>query len=551
MKVICDNCGAMYQIPDEKLVKPVNKATCRQCGHRMLIPRPRRGADPDERTLVTSVPPTPSPPPLRGHMRGPATTPLHEDERTMPTGARVDQTRWVRNELPGNADALSAQPSLAPRQSHLAAVTLNPLSGSAPTERVPAHGGAGSASIKLTAQPASQQRPDRSQAAPPSAPAPPPAPGLEAKVTEAMIDDKPEVEPPSRKKSKRNKSAKHDPSGDLGLALMGTLVALLGIGLLGITSVIDAAGVMYWPMMLTSLIATAVSVGATVTTVMVLLTGSRGRKPAKKGLAVVLGIVAALLLGGWPVAGRVVMDSSTSTVAAFNEFMASSRPMSGTLHPKPVPPPADPTVGAEGDVPAPDAGLPDEAVGDGTADDLVPPPVDGVADVVDPGASDGGTSTTEANNGTAERSTQNRVTPRDNGRSRVISAPPADPVPRTEPTDAEELDLEGFGLEDETPAAVKSNLPATPPLAAIDVLIKSNVKVKKCFYDEGRRAGALPDKVDMRLTIKANGDATGISMRQKKFQGSDLEGCLIRAVRGISFPTSQDGTTLTFPFVLK
>ena len=46
MKVICDNCGAMYKIPDAKLVKPVNKATCRQCGHRMLIPRPRLDVDP-------------------------------------------------------------------------------------------------------------------------------------------------------------------------------------------------------------------------------------------------------------------------------------------------------------------------------------------------------------------------------------------------------------------------------------------------------------------------------------------------------------------------
>ena len=37
--VICDNCRAVYKIPDEKLVKPVT-TTCRQCGHRMLIPGP-------------------------------------------------------------------------------------------------------------------------------------------------------------------------------------------------------------------------------------------------------------------------------------------------------------------------------------------------------------------------------------------------------------------------------------------------------------------------------------------------------------------------------
>ena len=80
MKVICDNCRAVYKIPDEKLVKPVNKATCRQCGHRMLIPRPRVDADPDERTLVTAVPPTPAPaPPRTAFDDDPPTNPMGKD----------------------------------------------------------------------------------------------------------------------------------------------------------------------------------------------------------------------------------------------------------------------------------------------------------------------------------------------------------------------------------------------------------------------------------------------------------------------------------------
>lgn len=40
MRVICDNCGAQYKIPAQKLVKEVNKATCRKCGHKMHIQRP-------------------------------------------------------------------------------------------------------------------------------------------------------------------------------------------------------------------------------------------------------------------------------------------------------------------------------------------------------------------------------------------------------------------------------------------------------------------------------------------------------------------------------
>ena len=40
MRVVCENCGATYKIPDSKLVKEVNKATCRKCGFRMMIRRP-------------------------------------------------------------------------------------------------------------------------------------------------------------------------------------------------------------------------------------------------------------------------------------------------------------------------------------------------------------------------------------------------------------------------------------------------------------------------------------------------------------------------------
>ena len=84
MKVICDNCRAVYKIPDEKLAKPVNKATCRKCGHRMLIPRPRQGQNPDEKTLVTAVPPTPPPAPQRDLPASRSRPPAEIDRHTQP-----------------------------------------------------------------------------------------------------------------------------------------------------------------------------------------------------------------------------------------------------------------------------------------------------------------------------------------------------------------------------------------------------------------------------------------------------------------------------------
>ncbi len=48
MKVVCDNCGAVYKIPEHKLVKEVNKATCRKCGHRIMIRKDKPAATPAE-----------------------------------------------------------------------------------------------------------------------------------------------------------------------------------------------------------------------------------------------------------------------------------------------------------------------------------------------------------------------------------------------------------------------------------------------------------------------------------------------------------------------
>ena len=64
MRISCDNCGATYRIPEHKLVRNVNKATCRKCGHAIIIKRgdeEANGAAPlkdtgtdRERTQITS-----------------------------------------------------------------------------------------------------------------------------------------------------------------------------------------------------------------------------------------------------------------------------------------------------------------------------------------------------------------------------------------------------------------------------------------------------------------------------------------------------------------
>ncbi len=62
MRVVCDNCGASYRIPEHKLVRDVNKATCRKCGDPMIIHKrgsvsiaDGKSVDQDAETQVTDL----------------------------------------------------------------------------------------------------------------------------------------------------------------------------------------------------------------------------------------------------------------------------------------------------------------------------------------------------------------------------------------------------------------------------------------------------------------------------------------------------------------
>jgi DNA-directed RNA polymerase subunit RPC12/RpoP len=609
MKVICDNCGAMYKIPDEKLAKPVNKATCRQCGHRMLIPRPRRGADPDERTLVTAVPPTPPPAASRASVPVAPSLPMslvEHEEKTAPTGGRgVDETRWVRNDVP-------ARPQ--PAASAVAVSTSDPGDRApAMTERVPAHAPAVHATAPVKPQPARQTPPLRAvpaepqfgddevdlddevatavevDAAPPRAPAKTPAPKTISKGTPAKAPDRPAPAQASPTRAPVDGAATsafaaHDPRGDLGLALFGVFAAGLGATLLAVSSVLDANGSLYAVDLVLSALGTALTVGGIVGTGLVLLSGGRGRKPAWRAVSVTLGLLAGIGLGGLPAAARVTYDMFGHFQGDMGDLMASVTPEAPVAADPVIPPvtPVDPAVLAAPadpvlETPPVDLGAPPEA------GDLAP------AGTADPAPSTSGSSTsssppvsttnrtsagTSSTAGSATRTSTNRTTSGSSSRTsatddlltqpaptRTLGATPrtlgaTPPSGGTKPpprdlTDDEERDLEddiGLSKPSSTPAPA-SNLPATPPLAAVDVMIKSNVGIKKCFFEHQRTEGALPPKIEVKFTIKPTGDSTGYEVKQPKYQGSELESCLIRSMRAITFPPSQQGTTLTFPFV--
>ncbi|MFK7929472.1 MAG: AgmX/PglI C-terminal domain-containing protein [Myxococcota bacterium] len=552
MKVICDNCGAMYKIPDEKLIKPVNKATCRQCSHRMLIPRPRRGADPDERTLVTAVPPTPGAAPMRAADSGPPTTPIHEpEELTAPTGGRMtDETKWVRNDM---AAAISQSSGSAQVSMHAGRPS------NAATERVPAHTG--------PATPPSAVIPQLRGQAPSSDPRAHTRDALrraasihDEVATQVGPDptltipprDEPAQAPPSRESSAAAAAAPaHDPRGDMGLALFGVTVALLGVIILGISSVIDASG-NYGLILGASFLGMLFAVGGTVGAFLVLMTSGRGRKPAWRVASVLLAGLAALLVAGLPALARVGYDTVNGGFNAFDSGFGDMIALAGTTPgTQPTPPPA------LGEVPPPN----DTAVAPATDPSGTATDADAGGEAADP---EGTTEPDPDPIGSADpdpvdRPTTTTTRPRTQRTSTTTRSPRTQPTATTttrvkepELTDAEERDLPDDLMSGGTSSgtsAASSALPKSPPLKAIDLMVKSNVGVKKCFFDYQRAEGSLPKRVDVRFTIKASGNATSIGTTQGKLKGSDLESCLIRSIRSINFPPSQEGTTLTFPFV--
>ena len=255
MKVVCENCRAVYKVPDEKLTKTVNKATCRQCGHRMLIPKARPDGDPDERTLVTAVPPpgTPSPAIPRA-LDGERVTAAIDDE--------PEETHAGRG--PDDVE-LAAVPT-----------TATPLAADE-REVVPAQSAA---------------------AEPPrlSNPVPETVAAREAKKTPLVAPPRPRTPAPA---PVQMGPLGHDPSADLNWAILGAVGALIGAILLSFLSILNNSWVMWGGL--------ALAFGGSVLTLGVLFSGNRGRQAASP-----LGSVAAAGIVGILAAGALV---STKIVA--------------------------------------------------------------------------------------------------------------------------------------------------------------------------------------------------------------------------------------------
>jgi predicted Zn finger-like uncharacterized protein len=481
MKVVCDNCRAVYRVPDTKLTKAVNKATCRNCGHRMLIPRPKPGADPEERTLVTAVPPTPpGAPPRDEHRGGGHTRPVPEDdnESTLPGRQPDDLHMGTPNPVdrhPDDFDGPSTVVSDGPPG--LPSYGRDPSQSTTLVQAPPANG---------------RQTPARSGAAPaprrtpmPAAPRRTPGPTLRRNTPLYTATG----------------AAPHDPSSDLNWALFGSGAALLGAFFLAFLSVYNHALLMWFGL--------ALAFGGGVLTFGVLLTGGRGRHPAKTLMSVVAGFIVALIMSTAMVATKLGAEVAIDALEDIN-FAAPPNVVD-----------AQPVEPAK---PAPADAQPAPAPTDGSADAGEP-----VAPAPDP----------------APEPAKPETKPKP-GDTKPPEPKPA-PVPAPAPARP-------------TPAPAPAPVPAPPapgemhtvPTGVVHVMVSNNLDVKKCFVPMFK-AGTLPPRIDVSFFIQPSGAAQRVAVKNPPtLRSSEIEMCLQSAIARIAFPpTTGTGTPITYPFALK
>jgi predicted Zn finger-like uncharacterized protein len=295
MRVICDNCGASYRIPDHKLVKEVNKATCRKCGEAIIIRKSAGMAvgnsasevDPEASTQVTDMAA------LKGLSSEPAVAEI-------PSGPAMGHGFGRPAQLPEDA----GPPTVAQH--------MDFKDETIPREDLPEPTAARPQVRKHSAPPMPvSAAPAPPSPAPPS-PAPPPPPG------------------PAR--APKAPSPKHDFSGDLTVVMMSNFACAAGV-----LFVVVAQESWHRPMGL------FVCLAGAILSLSVVITSDRGRQPS----AMLMSYLVSFLVAGAAAFGLHTQENGENSGP---NVSVSSAPAPGAVAPVTVvPEPASDSEEGPGD----------------------------------------------------------------------------------------------------------------------------------------------------------------------------------------------------------
>lgn len=492
MRVVCENCGATYKIPESKLVKEVNKATCRKCGFRMMIRRPSATAVSDAS----------------------AGNPNEE-----PDAAVTQITANPLERQDSEAGLLEAETRIAPG-------AVNEWNEDSPTN----------VQVDPTVPPAAG-----SGAAPNAAP--------------------PKATPPKAAPPMARPSA---PSGradsDMILALVATFASAGGAMLLATNTADESTQRM---------LGLGIALWGALTCLFLLVTGNLWRQ--KGNLPISIALATVLSIGG----------STFVEVALYGDSAPDADAVA-----QPEPPPAPEAAATGPDDAIEDANKVDDATDDDAADALAN---DGSMEIGNPGDVDSSETRNEPKPPPAAAPpAQNREAPVDDSESlddpdidavaaAAVPVETADERRRQEMEAAAEARVaertrrdreaarkaEADRLAKERDRAEKSRPVAkapeaqsgskmnTLPLTVVDTMIRSNMSVKRCFFNEKQESGEMPRRVNVRFTVLNSGRVSSARITTDRYKGGTLDSCLGRAFKAIQFPPFQgEAKSMTYPFVL-
>lgn len=560
MRVVCDNCGASYKIPDSKLTREVNKATCRKCGNPILIRRPdaapaQSAAAPanttDERTLITSAAELERQARSRasstfdeGSMdpRPTQVTPDHSHtEATVPRDDEAERAAagFRRMEAPSEANThvQTASPT----------ATLVPDGYGAPIPAAPSQAPPGFPPGGFGAPLPSQQlpgplpppgvSPQRAAAAyeQPAAPVPPPPFGRPNAAARAPAPTLAPVAPPpamitptapapSLVAPTPARASGHNPSGDLTFALLLSLVSVFGVLLVISNALLQLTAV--------AAIGTFLALLGSVGSALVVLTSGRGTRPASIVLSAAGGFFLAFIgAAAQGVAGY------TSTPAPLVAAVPTPAKVPETPKVEPAPPAAeapaaDPLAALASAPPEPTTPAAPEPTPPVPAVVAAPPPAPVAAPKPTPAPA-------------APKPAPERITPKPAPEPVVAAAPKS-----TSSSTSTKSTSSSTSAPKPAPAPAETPAKATSlDTRVIDTMIRNNKSVKKCFIVEKGNSGSIPSGVKVKLTVQSSGTVSSAKIPSGEWAATDFDSCLSAAVKGIQFPPFDgDPLTLTYPF---
>lgn len=320
-----------------------------------------------------------------------------------------------------------------------------------------------------------------------------------------------------------------DVGGGLVVAFVGVVFAAVGVVLLGIvdTAVVRVPGLF-------------LGLAGTLTAMFVLAFGSFGRANGRGALSAALGVLFSLLM--------------VPAIALLHGDFALPRISFASAPAAPVPVAPAPSDDDAALASASDDDDDDDAVA-ATDDAKTKTRTSAKKPTATPKSSSAAGSRTAAS---SPRETPSETTSSGfGGRTEPTEAPR--PAPTREPSRTEPV-MAARDDYDPPPSSVRSAPPPPPPAPdpgpsvpapVLDMIIKNNVGVKKCFY-ESMKADEVSRGAVVRTTfqLSASGSASNLRVNNPELRGGRLERCLDGAFAGMSFPSSASGGPINYAFNL-